>query len=168
MLVLVARRRQRRRRPVAATLQLTPFIDLLLVVAFYLLHTSNATSASCPGYPFTLPFAERVEQVVRAPVVEIGRGRDGLVTLDGFEVATVSEIVGEENGVDWKINKMVEALEVKKHNWLLGSPGQPFPGQLIIAADQEASFAVIKKVIYSGSQVGYHEVQLLVQRTGWR
>ena len=70
------------------------------------------------------------------------------MTLDGSEVSTARELV-EDDSPDWKIAKLAEQLEVKKHNWKMTNPDKQFPGEVIVQSDQNVDFKIIKKVMYS-------------------
>ncbi len=171
MIVLCSKRtRLRRRVPLASSLQLTPLIDIFMVMVLFLLATFHPASDLCMCRPrLTVPIAERLEGLERAPVVTMAAADDGdgVVTLDGSEVSTLRELL-DDSSPDWKIAKLTEQLEVKKHNWRLTNPDGVFPGQLIIEADRETSFKAIKKVVYSGGLAGYVHYQLVAERRARR
>ena len=37
---------------------------------------------------------------------------------------------------------------MSKHNWKLTNPDKQFPGEVIVQADQNVDFKIIKKVMY--------------------
>jgi biopolymer transport protein ExbD len=154
-------RSRARRKPLAASLQLTPLLDVLLVVVFFLLYRFEASGevCICPSRRITLPLAEKTGLLERAPVIEITEPE---ITLDGRVVATIEE-VRSEGSPDWRILRMVEHLEVQRHNWGLTNPGAPFPGEVVIAADENVDMVVMKKVLYSCGLAGYEVAQLAVR-----
>jgi biopolymer transport protein ExbB/TolQ/biopolymer transport protein ExbD len=154
-----------------ASLQLTPMIDMFIVVLIFLLMTFSASGEILfVTKDIKLPFADKVEKLDRAPVIAVsfpeGDPAGGVVTLDGSEVSTAREL-REDDSPDWKIAKLTEQLEVKKHNWKLTNPDKQFPGEVIVQADQNVDFKIIKKVMYSCGLAGYSNVHFAVtQKTG--
>jgi biopolymer transport protein ExbD len=159
---------KRQRRPTVAGLQLTPMIDMFIVVLIFLLMAFGA------GAPFKLvtpdiklPLARQVDQLVPAPVIAVthpggpGDMTGGVVTLEGSEVAEVSELQ-DENNPDWLVAKLREQLEVHKHNWKLLNQDRQFSGQVVVLADREVDFRVLKRVFYTCGVAGYPQVHLAV------
>lgn len=151
-----------------ASLQLTPMIDMFIVVLIFLLMTFSAEGQILAvSRDIKLPFAERVEKLNRAPIVAISYPENdpagGVVTLDGSEVSTARELLEDDNP-DWKIAKLTEQLEVKKHNWKMTNPDKQFPGEVIVQSDQNVDFKIIKKVMYSCGLAGYSNVHFAVSQ----
>ena len=151
-----------------ASLQLTPMIDMFIVVLIFLLMTFSAEGQILAvSRDIKLPFAEKVEKLNRAPIVSISYPENdpagGVVTLDGSEVSTARELLEDDNP-DWKIAKLTEQLEVKKHNWKMTNPDKQFPGEVIVQSDQNVDFKIIKKVMYSCGLAGYSNVHFAVSQ----
>jgi biopolymer transport protein ExbB/TolQ/biopolymer transport protein ExbD len=149
-----------------ASLQLTPMIDMFIVVLIFLLMTFQAEGQILSvSRDIKLPFAEKVDKLKRAPIVSISFPENdpagGVVTLDGSEVSTARELL-EDESPDWKIAKLTEQLEVKKHNWKMTNPDKQFPGEVIVQCDQNVDFKIIKKVMYSCGLAGYANVHFAV------
>lgn len=156
----------RHKKSTFASLQLTPMIDMFIVVLIFLLMTFSASGEILfVTKDIKLPFADKVEKLERAPVVAISYPENdpagGVVTLDGFEVSTAKEL-RDDDSQDWKIAKLTEQLEVKKHNWKLTNQDKQFPGEVIVQADQNVDFKIIKKVMYSCGLAGYSNVHFAV------
>ena len=157
----------RGKKSVVAGLQLTPLIDVLIVMLFFLLVTFKAEGQLlCGCRDLKLPVACLAERISRAPVVAVtvpdGAKDDGVVTLEGSEVATTRELLSDDNP-DWKIAKLTERLEVQKHNWRMSNPDRRFPGVVILQSARDADFKVLKKIIYSCGLAGYASMHLAVQ-----
>ena len=149
-----------RRRPLTASLTLTPLIDVFVVIVLFLLIRFTASGQICPcSLGGDLPVAERAERLSRAPIVTV-RG-DGQVELDGAQVAELRELL-DDDVPDWKIYPLTEQLEVKKQSWMIINPGQVFSGTVIIAADRSTDFRALKKILYSCGLAGYADVHLAV------
>jgi biopolymer transport protein ExbB len=151
-----------------ASLQLTPMIDMFIVVLIFLLMTFQAEGQILAiSRDIKLPFAEKVDKLARAPIISISFPENdpagGVITLDGSEVSTARELV-DDDSPDWKIAKLTEQLEVKKHNWKMTNPDKQFPGEVIIQSDQNVDFKIIKKVMYSVGLAGYPNVHFAVSQ----
>ena len=149
-----------------ANLQLTPMIDMFIVVLIFLLMTFSASGEILfVNKDIKLPFAEKVEKLDTAPVIAISYPENdtlgGVVTLDGSEVSTARELL-EDDSPDWKIAKLTEQLEVSKHTWKQSNPDQQFPGEVIVQSDQNVDFKIIKKIMYSCGLAGYSNVHFAV------
>jgi biopolymer transport protein ExbD len=160
-------RKGRGRRPTSGSLQLTPMIDMFIVVLIFLLMIFGAGTASKAITPsIKPPLASMVDQLSQALVVTVTQPeRDplgGVVTLEGSAVAAVSEL--RDDSPDWLIAKLREQLEVHKHNWKLCHPDEQFEREVIVLADRDVDFKVIKKVFYTCGVAGYSNVQLAVNR----
>lgn len=151
-----------------ASLQLTPMIDMFIVVLIFLLMTFSAEGQILAVSPdIKLPFAEKVDKLSRAPIVAISYPENdptgGVITLDGHEISTAQELL-EDNSPDWKIGKLTDKLEVSKQNWKMTNPDKQFPGEVIVQADQNVDFKIIKKVMYSCGLAGYANVHFAVSQ----
>jgi biopolymer transport protein ExbB/TolQ/biopolymer transport protein ExbD len=149
-----------------ASLQLTPMIDMFIVVLIFLLMTFQAEGQILSvSRDIKLPFAEKVDKLARAPIVAVSYPENdpagGVITLEGSEVSTARELL-EDESPDWKIAKLTEQLEVKKHNWKITNPDKQFPGEVIVQCDQNVDFKIIKKVMYSCGLAGYSNVHFAV------
>ena len=155
------------RKSTFASLQLTPLIDMFIVMVIFLLMSFSSTGEISVVKDVRLPLAQEVDEIQQARIIAItapeGAPNSGLVTLEGREVATVQELL-EEEGEDWKIVKLTERLEIYKNNWKVTNPGETFTGDLILQVDQNVSFKAIKKVMFSASIAGYSNLLFAVKR----
>jgi biopolymer transport protein ExbB/TolQ/biopolymer transport protein ExbD len=158
----------KKKKAIFASLQLTPMIDMFIVVLIFLLMNFSGDVFLFVCKDVKLPFAQRVERLDRAPVVAVSFPRSdpagGVVTLDGHEVSTAKE-VRDDDGADWKIERLTRQLEAKKHNWKVTHPDAQFPGEVIVQADRSVDFKIIKKVMYSCGLAGYSNVHFAVSRS---
>jgi biopolymer transport protein ExbD len=156
---LLRRSRGRRRAAnVAASLQLTPLIDVMLAALLFLLYFQGDPHVYF-WHP-ELPFAERAAGLESAPVIQISQG---VVRLDLGEVSTVRELLADDRP-DWKIAMLTEQLVVKRHNWTLSHLGKAFPAEVIVEAEPGATMKALKKVIYSAALAGYTSVSFAVMQ----
>ena len=149
-----------------ASLQLTPMIDMFIVVLIFLLMTFSATGEILfVSKDIKLPFAEKVDKLGRAPVIAISYPADdplgGVIALDGGEVTNARDLI-EDDSPDWKIAKLTDELQKKKQKWKQYNADEQFPGEVIIQSDQNVDFKIIKKIIYSCGLAGYNNVHFAV------
>jgi biopolymer transport protein ExbD len=142
-------------------------IDMFIVVLIFLLMCFSASAGSKAVSPqIRLPIASKVDALSSAPVVALSNPSSdpagGVITLEGSEISTSREAL--EGGADWLIAKLTEQLEVYKHNWKLTHPHEQFPGTVILQADQQVDFKVLKRVIYSCGVAGYANIHFAVRR----
>lgn len=108
-----------------------------------------------------LPFA--VNKLARAPVVAlshtVGKPGSGIISIDGVEVATFKQALASE---DWKLEKLLQLLEQKQTAWKRANPGKTFPGEVIVQADKDVDFQLIKRVMYTCGLAGYANVHFAV------
>jgi biopolymer transport protein ExbD len=107
-----------------------------------------------------LPEAMNFKDLEQAPIVAVSRES---VTLDGRQVADSAEL-NKENTADWKINDLYDQLVTLKNNYKLLHPSDEFKGLVIVQADKNVDFKVIKKVMYSCGTAGYQNVNFAVQQ----
>jgi hypothetical protein len=99
-----------------------------------------------PG--LTLPALEGPDQLERAPVIQASSQS---IVLDGSEV---------------DVGRLVEQLEIKRHNWKVINPDGAFPGELILAADHRTTMGRLTPYLRGALKAGYPKLALtFVKRT---
>lgn len=150
------------RKSVDLSIPLVPFIDFLIVLVVFLLMSFSASGELVAQQPsITMPTAQNTQTLDIAPIVAIDAR---VVTLDGMRVADYSTLAQTAN-LD-RIEQLVQNLETLKRNWTMLHPAQPFDGSMIIQADKEVDFRVIKKIMFSSAQAGYTNISFAVNGTG--
>lgn len=147
-------------KSVNTEIPLVPFIDFLITLVVFLLMSFSASGELLAQKPsIVLPKASNTTQLEVAPVLAI----DSLVvTLDGRRMADTATLAADAK-VE-RIEQLISDLETLKRNWSILHPQDPFPGQLIVQADQAVDFRVIKKIMFSAAQAGYGNVTFAVNR----
>ncbi|MEM9190206.1 MAG: biopolymer transporter ExbD [Myxococcota bacterium] len=150
------------RKGVDTSIILVPFIDFLIVLVVFLLSTSGQQVVNqTQSDSLELPDGANVDTLEEAPIITIGRRE---VALDGRRMADTNSLAqtAELNRID----QLVQDLETLKRNWNILHPRQPFPGTVIIMADQGVDYRVVKKVMFSAAQAGYANISFAVNKTG--
>ena len=147
-----------------ADLNLTSMVDMLTILVVFLLQTFSASGELLSVQKnITLPDAQNFAALEAAPIIAVSKDS---VTLNGFPVADADEL-NAENTADWKITKLHDDLVTLKNNYQLLHPGNGadgFKGDVIVQADKNVDFKVIKKVMYSCSLAEYRNVNFAVQQ----
>ncbi len=144
-----------------AELNLTSMVDMLTILVVFLLQTFSASGELLSVQKnITLPEAQNFTELEQAPIIAVSRES---VTLDGRPVADAGEL-NAENTADWKITKLHDELVTLKNNYKLLHPSDDFKGMVIVQADKNVDFKVIKKVMYSCSMAGYSNVNFAIQQ----
>lgn len=150
------------RKGVDAAIPLVPFIDFLITLVVFLLSSFSASGELLSQRPnLVMPNAEHAVDLELAPIVAID-GR--VVTLDGRRMADTQTLAATA-GVE-RIEQLVADLETLRRNWSILHAREPFPGTVIVQADREIDFRVVKKVMFSAAQAGYTNISFAVNRTG--
>ena len=143
-----------------AEIPLIPFIDFLIVLVVFLLISFSASGELLAQKPsITMPKAANVSILEISPVIAIDKY---VVTLDGRRMADTSSLAASPK-VE-RMEQMIQDLETLKRNWSILHPMEPFPGHVIMQADIEIDYRVIKKIMFSAAQAGYGNVSFAVNR----
>lgn len=143
-----------------APLNLVSFIDFLVTMVVFLL-----TSFSASGELLSvqrnvhMPEAANVSTLEPCPIVAIS---PEVVTLDGRRMVDTPTLAA--NAALERIDQLVQELETQRRNWGILHPRQPFPGTVVIQADRNIDFRVVKKVMFSAAQAGYANISFAVHR----
>ena len=86
------------------------------------------------------------------------------MTLDGRVVANAEQL-NAENTADWKIPDLYDQLVTLRNNYKLLHPTDETGGStVVVQADRNVDFKVIKKVMYSCGVAQYRNVNFAVQQ----
>ena len=148
------------RKSVDHQIPLIPFIDFLIVLVIFLLMSFSASGELVAQQPtITMPDAKNTEQIVISPIVAVD---ERVITLDGTRVAD-TQTQGQSAQVD-RIEPLISGLEAEKRKWETIHPSEPFAGQVIVQADRNIDFRVVKKVMFSAAAAGYGNVSFAVNQ----
>ncbi len=150
------------KKSVDQSLPLVPFIDFLItLVVFLIMNFSTTGELVAQKASITMPSAANGDPVDISPIIAID---DRVVTLDGTRVAD-TQTLGQDARMD-RIEPLIQSLEQMKRNWSLLHPNDPFPAAIIMQADVDVDFRVVKKVMFSAAQAGYANVSFAVNKVG--
>jgi biopolymer transport protein ExbD len=144
-----------------ANLNLTAYIDFLLVTVIFLLTTFNASGQVSVDENIKLPKAENAEDILDAPMVAVNTNQ---VFVDGQLAGSTRAI--EELGRMQKVDELFALLKSRRENWKTLQPDKPFPGVVILQVDENVPSIVVKSVFQTAAYAGYPNVSFMVQKLG--
>ena len=148
------------RKSVDHQIPLVPFIDFLIVLVIFLLMSFSASGELIAQQPtITMPAAANTAKIEISPIVAID---NRVITLDGTRVADTQTLAANAQ-VD-RIEPLIQGLEAEKRKWETIHPSEPFAGQVIIQADRNIDFRVVKKIMFSAAAAGYGNVSFAVNQ----
>jgi biopolymer transport protein ExbD len=148
------------RKSVDHQIPLIPFIDFLIVLVIFLLMSFSASGELVAQQPtITMPDAKNTAKIEISPVIAVD---ERVITLDGTRVAD-TQTQGQSAQVD-RIEPLIQGLETEKRKWETIHPSEPFAGQVIVQADRNIDFRVVKKVMFSAAAAGYGNVSFAVNQ----
>jgi biopolymer transport protein ExbD len=148
------------RKSVDHQIPLIPFIDFLIVLVIFLLMSFSASGELVAQQPtITMPDANNTQQIEISPIIAVD---ERVITLDGSRVAD-TQTQGQSAQVD-RIEPLIQGLEAEKRKWEMIHPSEPFAGQVIVQADRNIDFRVVKKVMFSAASAGYGNVSFAVNQ----
>jgi len=148
------------RKEVDHQIPLIPFIDFLIVLVIFLLMSFSASGELIAQQPtITMPDAKNTQQIEISPIIAVD---ERVITLDGTRVAD-TQTQGQSAQVD-RIEPLIQGLEAEKRKWETIHPSEPFAGQVIVQADRNIDFRVVKKVMFSAAAAGYGNVSFAVNQ----
>ncbi len=134
---------------------MVPFIDFLVaILAFLILHFSPAP---CGETAHSLPNARHGIALEVAPILTVDERN---ITLDGIHIAAVETVARSP----LSIPPLVQSLEQLRRNWAILHPAQPFPAAVIVQADVDTDFGVIRSLMRSAQEAGYGHLNFAVNR----
>ena len=144
-------------RAVNTNLNLTSYIDFLLVTVIFLLMSFSASGEIAIDKNVKLPKAENVDDVIDAPMIAMN---DNQILVDGALAGSTRAI--EELGRLQKIDELFNLLKAKRELWKTVQPNKPFPGVCILQVDQDVPALVVKSVFQTAAFAGYPNVSFMV------
>ncbi len=148
-------------RNVNASLNLTAFIDFLIVTVIFLLMSFSASGEIAVDKNITLPQAENVQEVLDAPMVSVNGNQ---VLVNGTPAGSTRAI--EDVGRMQKVDEVFELLKRQREMWKSFNPQKPFPGVAILQVDENVSSLVVKSVFQTAAFAGYPNISFMVRKRG--
>ncbi len=147
------------RKDTNAELNVVPMVDMMTMLVIFLLQQFSATGEVLfMQKDIKLPDAQHGQMIEVAPVVAISAGQ---VVVTGQKVADVQDL--ERDAGYLNIPALEDRLRDEKKRWDFIHQNDPdreknWKGDINIQADVKVPFRLVKRVMFSCSQVGYFNI----------
>jgi biopolymer transport protein ExbD len=133
-----------------ADLLLTPLIDMFVILVVFLIMNFSATGELVTlSRDIQLPSATVTDELERAPIIQISANT---VAIEGVKVGDSEDILKDP---DLRIPELTDKMQEMRKIDEMMHPGQPFKGEVIINADKNIDFKLVRKVMFAASDAGY-------------
>jgi biopolymer transport protein ExbD len=151
--------KQRTKRALAQSLNLTSMVDFMSVIVIFLLMNFSASGDAMFTQPdIRLPQASVGEEIERVPVVTVSVNG---ITLEGNPVADSQTVMLGEGGSG--LERLEQELLAEKEAFKAVRPGEPFDGKIIIAADEHVPYKLVRRVFNVAAKAAYVRVNYVVR-----
>lgn len=152
----------------ASDLNLTAMVDMFTVIVIFLLQSFSGEGEVSVHKNLTLPdSAEAKPLSERGPIIVVNNGE---VLLDGEVIATLDDENADAPGIEplterltavkEQNNKVEEELRRRDPS----RPVKPFDGHLVVQADNETDFKLVRRAIFSANAAGWVHLQFAVKK----
>jgi biopolymer transport protein ExbD len=150
-----------RKKRMSQELTLTSLIDMFSVIILFLIQSFSATGEIMfLNKDIQIPYASHGRMLERSPIITITPEK---VTVEGLASGDNTNIEDKIEEEDWNLPLMSERLIAYKTFFEAIHNGEPFPGEVIVQADQEVEFLYIKRVMFSLVKIGFNNINLVVR-----
>ena|SRR5688572_11066706 len=144
-----------------ADLLLTPLIDMFVILVVFLIMNFSASGELVSlSRDIQLPQASVTDELERAPIIQISANT---VAIEGVKVGDSEDILKDP---DLRIPELTDKMQEMRKIDEMMHPGQPFKGQVIINADKNIDFKLIRKVMFAATDAGYINFNYAVLTAG--
>ena len=136
-----------------AALNLTPMVDMFTTIVIFLIQLFSATGDLIFAQEgLKLPPAKQAEVLEdRGPVITLFQGK---VLVEGREIAKLEDLDEAEPGIP-ALTELLTGVRERDEKLFGRDPTKPFDGKLIVQADKETDFQLVRRTIYAGNISGW-------------
>lgn len=149
-------------------LNLTAMVDMFTVIVIFLLQSFSGEGEVSVHKNLVLPDSEQAKPLSeRGPIIVVIRGE---VLLDGDVVASLDDDDAAEPGIPALTERLVairDANNKVEEELRRRDPSRavkPFDGHLIVQADEETDFKLVRRAIFSANEAGWVHLQFSVRK----
>jgi biopolymer transport protein ExbD len=171
----------RRRKQKAFGLQMTSLMDVLIIIVIFLLKSYGLSQMQVPQTDkLELPVSKAIETFGEGIVLVISKDK---VTVDSEDVMqfegdykenkfTIPANALDNSSSNRGIMPIYDVLKKKKEDFETLASRSPQPeeaakkwtGELLVQADKEASYSLIRQVMFTAGMAGYRTFRLTVEK----
>ncbi|MEZ4235752.1 MAG: biopolymer transporter ExbD [Myxococcota bacterium] len=149
-------------------LNLTAMVDMFTVIVIFLLQSFSGEGEVQVHKNLTLPDSEEAGPLAeRGPIIVVMHDE---VLLDGDVVASLEDEAADEPGISALTEKLVKIRDANnevEEELRRRDPSRevkPFDGHLIVQADEETDFKLVRRAIFSANEAGWTHLQFSVTK----
>ncbi len=141
-------------------LNLTAMVDMFTTIVIFLLQSfSSSGDLLLIQKGIKLPEAKKAAVLGdRGPVVTLFQNN---VIFEGQPMASLAELSDDENGIE-VLSQALKDIRAREEEKKGRDITQAFDGFVIIQADAETDFKLVRKVIWSLNQAGWAKIKFIV------
>lgn len=150
-----------RKKHLAEDLTLTSLIDMFSVIILFLIQSFSVSGeVMFINKDIHIPYASHGRVLERYPIITITPEK---VSVEGLASGDNANIEDKVEETDWALPLMNERLIAYKTFFESIHNGEPFPGDVIVQADEGVEFLYIKRVMFSLVKIGFNNINLVVR-----
>jgi len=146
-------------------LNLTAMVDMFTIILIFLLRSYSSSAVQLtPAGQLTLPASFSSSSPVEALKMVVGKHG---IFVDDIKVIDLTEGVINKKDIDTKDPQFIRALFTeldkqaqKTRDIAAVNESLKFDGKIIMQADKDISYALLKKVMYTATIAGYNDMKL--------
>jgi biopolymer transport protein ExbD len=152
-----------------ASLNLTPFVDMMTILVTFLLMTFSATGDILMSQRgLELPEAVQQKELERAPIITVTMDS---ITFNGEPMGDPRAIMADQS-LEWKLLELYERLKIEHQQFELQpmseSEREKMRGLLILQADKHVDAKVLNRVLMTAYASEYHNIMFAVNQRSAR
>lgn len=149
--------RKHGKRSVYSSLNLTPMIDMFVMLVIFLIMQFSATGEILYiNKDVVLPKAKMTAELLRAPVITVTKDQ---IRFEDKLVQKVADLQGEDI---FKSEELGKRLQEYKKSYEINNIKELFKGEVIIQGDSNVPFHVVKKVLNTCAANGFFTINYAV------
>jgi len=151
------------------SLNLTAMVDMFTVIVIYLLQSFSASGEIMfVQKEVTMPVADRAAELTeRGPVLTLF---DDVIMVEGKEVARSADLDPADQGIP-AVTEILKGIRTREEQIATArgkprDPTKPFEGSVIVQADEDVDFMLVRKAVASANEAGWAKLKFAVIPTG--
>lgn len=142
-----------------ASLNLTPMVDMFTTLVIFLIQLFAAQGDMISQKDLKVPTAQQAELLSdQGPMIILFKGK---VLLEGKQLAAVEDMDEADPGIQ-PLSEALQKLREQDEKIFGRDPNKPFDGKVMIQADQETDFMLVRKAIFSINEAGWAHLNFIV------
>jgi biopolymer transport protein ExbD len=133
-------------------LSLTSMVDVFSMLVCFLLQTFSSSPEILITKDVNLPEALKGQEIKQAPVLSLSQKS---IYLDQKEVGNIKDVVT-------KPAMLIEKLKEFKVHFAKTNPGEPFPGEINLQADEGIPSVIVSQLMSHLNSQNFHSIHLAV------